>query len=419
MVAVSDIISYGKDREPRWRWRRWWSLAVAAVCVTVALVAVFAWYPPGLRHHGGQATAGASRPSAAAREADSPDAVPDPLPTGPALMTGQPLPRTASLRLMVGGPRPGWLTVPSGLSEPVRGLPTHGSGYQLFPIAGGWTAQQFAAPPAGCDNCAASPLPVYHIADGSPAASRIGTANVTAPAAAPGALWLVSYRAGADMSTAAGTAQQVSVAGAALGPRLRLPAGYVIKQGTRAGLLLVQQSSSGAFRYELWDPGTQRVTRSFLNVIAESPTEIAWVPACSGSCQVHVLDLPSGQTREIALPGTGTADDGAFSPDGRLLALLVTAEATADGPPAANKLMVATVTDSRITAVPGTALGSGIGVSFGWLPGSHRLIADVSVGDQGNSEWQISAWQPGDARLSVARTRLPAQSWPVINQGPY
>ena len=160
---------------------------------------------------------------------------------------------------------------------------------------------------------------MYYIADGSPAASRIGAADLTAPAAAPGVLWLVSYRLGADMSTAAGTAQEVSVTGAAIGPRLRLPTGYVIERGTRAGLLLVQeQASSGTFRYELWDPGTQRVTRSFVDVIAASPTQIAWMPACAGGCLVHVLDLPGGRTGEIPLPRQSTAGQGAFSPDGQL-----------------------------------------------------------------------------------------------------
>jgi hypothetical protein len=310
--------------------------------------------------------------------------------------------------------------VPSGQREPVSGLPGHDDGYQFFPVAGGWTAQPFPPAPAGCENCAPLPLPVYYIADGSPAASRIGTADLTAPAAAAGALWLVSYRRGADMSTAAGTAQEVSVTGAAFGARLSLPAGYVIDQGTRAGLLLVQeQASSGLFRYELWNPGTRRVTRSFVNVIAASPTQIAWVPACTGNCRVHALDLRGGRTGEIPLPGQSTAGEGAFSPDGRLLALPVTAGATADGHPAANQLMVATVASGRINAVPGSAVGSGIGVDFGWLPGTRRLIADVTVGTQGQSEWQIAVWQPGDARLSTALARTPDQSWPVIDQGPY
>jgi len=415
VVTVSDIISYGKDRGPRWRSRR---LAVVAGCVTVALAAAFIWYLPGLHHHGGQARPGALGPSPAA-QGDGLNTGPGPLPTRPPLMTGQPLPHAASLRLLLGGQSPAWLLVPSGRTEPIRGLPGRDIGYQFVRIAGGWAAQQFPPGTAGCENCAPSPLPVYYIAEGSQAVSRIGTADVTAPAAVRGALWLVSYPRGTDMSTAAGTAQEISVTGAALGPRIRLPAGYVIDQGTRAGLLLVQEQSSGAFRYELWDPGTRRVTRSFVNVVAASPTQVAWLPACAGSCLVHLLDLPGDRTGEIPLPRQSTTGEGAFSPDGRFLALLVTAEVTAGGHPAANQLMVATVATGQLTAIPGTTVGSGIGVDFGWQPGTRRLIADVTVGTQGQPEWQIGEWQPGDARLSTTRIRAPGGSWPVTDQGPY
>jgi len=418
VVAVSDILSYGRDRGPRWRR---WQMAVAVAGIAVALAVAFTWYLSGLRQHGARTRLDAVGPSPAAQgEPGSPAAAPSPLPTKPARMTGQPLPRDASLRLLLGGHGPAWLSVATGRTEPIRGLPGGGNGYQFIRIAGGWTAQPFPVGDAGCANCAPGPLPVYYVADGSRVASRIGAADFTAPAAAPGALWLVSYRHGADMSTAAGNAQEVSVTGAALGPRLRLPAGYVIDQGTRAGLLLVQeQASSGLVRYELWDPGTQRVTRSFVNVIAASPTQIAWMPACTGNCLVHVLDLPGGRTREISLPGRSTAGEGAFSPDGRLLALLVTAGVTADGHPAANQLMVATVASGRIAAVPGSTVGSGIGVDFGWRPGTRQLIADVTADTQGQPEWQIAVWRPGDARLSTALARAPDQSWPVIDQGPY
>jgi hypothetical protein len=336
-------------------------------------------------------------------------------------MTGQPLPRAASVWLLLGGHGPGWLSVPAGRTEPIRGLPRSGNGYQLIRIAGGWAAQPFPADDVWCgDNCAPGPLPVYYVADGSQVASRIGTADFTAPAATPGALWLVSYRRDADMSTAAGNAQEVSVTGATRGPRLRLPAGYVIDQGTRAGLLLVSAvAGSSPVRYELWNPGTGRVTRSFADLIAASPAEIAWLPGCSASCRVHVLDLPGGHVEEISLPGRSTAYDGAFSPDGQLLALLVTARVTAAGRAAATQLMVATVATGRMTAVPGSTVGSGNGVTFGWQAGSHRLIADVGVGTTDQPEWQIAVWQPGDARLSTALARTPHESWPVIDQGPY
>jgi hypothetical protein len=418
---MSDILSFGRDREPRWR-PRWW-LAVAAVGIAVALTAAFIW--PGQRQHGAH-----SRPSAVGStpavlpEPGSPSAAPAPLPSEPARMTGQPLPRDAGLWLLLGGTGPAWLSVATGRTEPIRGLPKDGNAYQLIAIAGGWAAQPFPAGDAGCDNCAPGPLPVYYFADGSRIASLIGVADYAAPAATPGALWLVSYRRGADMSTAVGAAQEISITGATLGPRLRLPAGYVIDQGTRAGLLLVQeQPGSSSVRYELWDPGTRRVTRSFVNLIAASPAEVAWMPGCTTVCQVHVLDLSRGRVQEISLPGLSKSYQGAFSPDGQLLALLVTAKVAADGQAATIRLMVATVASGRISAVPGTTVGSGIGVDFGWQAGSHRLIADVGVGakeqPEAQPEWQIATWRPGDGRLSTALARAPNGSWPVIDEGPY
>jgi hypothetical protein len=422
---VSDIISYGRDREPRRP--RWVRLTVIAACGSAALAAALVWYVPGLRHHSGQAKP-AALATGLATQGDGSGAAPGPLPTKPALMTGQPLPRTSSLRLLLGGQAPAWLLVPSGRTEPITGLPGHGS-YMFFAASGGWTAQPPLLAPLGCETCASGPQPVYYIADGSPVARRVGTSNAQpAPAADPGALWLTSYRRGADTATAAGTAQEVSFTGTPLGPRLRLPAGYAILLGTRAGLLLVQvKADSGPSPYELWDPGTQRVTRSFGNVIAVSPAQLAWTSACSDSCQMHVLDLSDGHTREITLPARITPGEGAFSPDGQLLALGVTSGVTANGNPARNQLMVATVASGRVAAVPGSTVGSGIGVSFGWQPGSHRLIVDVAADVAGHvaadapgqSEWQIAVWQPGDARLSVALARSPAQSWPVIDQGPY
>jgi transketolase C-terminal domain/subunit len=97
----------------------------------------------------------------------------------------------------------------------------------------------------------------------------------------------------------------------------------------------------------------------------------------------------------------------------------VTAEVTAAGRAAATRLMIATVATGRVTAVPGTTVGSGNGVAFGWQAGSHQLIADVAVDTSGQPEWQIAVWRPGDARLFTALVRTADESWPVIDQGPY
>jgi hypothetical protein len=330
------------------------------------------------------------------------------------MMAGRPLPRGTRLWLPLGGHRPAWLSVATGQTEPIRGLPRRGNGYQLIRIAGGWAAQPFPAGNASCASCA-SRLPVYYFADGSLAASRVGAADFIAPATTARTLWLVSYRPGADTSVAAGTAQEVSITGSALGPRLRLPAGYVIDQATRAGLLLVPEvPGPGAVRYELWDPGTRRVMRSFENVIAASPAEIAWMPGCTAGCRVHVLDLPGGRAERISLPGRSQAYEGAFSLDGRLLALLVTARIGAGGRAAATRLEVAVVASGRLMDVPGTTVGSGRGVELGWRAGG-RLVADVSL----QHGWQIAVWRPGEARLSVALAQAPPGSWPVADAGPY
>jgi hypothetical protein len=259
-------------------------------------------------------------------------------------------------------------------------------------------------------------VPVYYIADGSREASRLGTAVFAAPAAAPGAVWLVSYRAGAVMPAAAGMAQRVGVSGAPLGPRRKLPRGYVIDQGTAAGLLLTPElARAGVVRYLLWRPGTHRTGRSFQNMIAASPGEIAWMPACQARCTVHVLNLAGGQGRVIALPGRSRAYQGAFSPDGRLLALQVTARIAASGRAAATRLVVAAVASGKLTAVPGTTIGAGVGISLGWQPGGSRLIAAATL----QRGWQIAVWHRGEPHPYVAVTRAPAGSWPVIGPGPY
>jgi hypothetical protein len=338
------------------------------------------------------------------------------MPRKPARMTGRPLPRGAGLRLVLGGRRPAWLWVPAGRAEPVRGLPGPNHSYQLIRVAGGWAALRFPGSGVWCgDTCAPPPVPVYYIADRSREATRLGTADFVAPAAATGAVWLVRYRAAARMPATAGTAQQVSVSGAALGPRRRLPRGYVIDQGTAAGLLLVSAPGTAAVRYQLWDPRTRRAVRRFPDLLAVSPGAIAWAPACPAACTVHVLNLDGGPGRVIPLPGRSQAYAGAFSPDGRLLALLVTARTGAGGRAVANRLAVAAVAGGRLTAVPGTTIGAGIGIDFGWQPGTGQLVAALSL--QGG--WQVAVWRPGDAHLYVAVTRAPADSWPVVGPGPY
>ena len=128
-----------------------------------------------------------------------------------------------------------------------------------------------------------------------------------------------------------------------------------------------------------------------------------------------MLDLGGGPSRVIPLPGRSQAWEGAFSLDARLLALLVTARTGAVGRAVANRLAVADVASGRLTAVPGTTIGSGNGVDLGWQAGGGQLVTDVAL----QNSWQVAVWRPGDAHLSVAVARVPADSWPVVGPGPY
>jgi hypothetical protein len=128
-----------------------------------------------------------------------------------------------------------------------------------------------------------------------------------------------------------------------------------------------------------------------------------------------VLNLDGAPGHVIPLAGRTQSYLGAFSPDGRLLALLVTARAGANGTVMTNRLAVAAVASGRLTAIPGTTIGSGNGVDFGWQAAGGQLVADVGL----DHRWQVAVWHPGDTSLYVAATQAPAGSWPVVGPGPY
>ena len=97
-------------------------------------------------------------------------------------------------------------------------------------------------------------MPVWFLADGARSVTRVGTANLIAPAATAGAVWLTSYPPGVNMTTAAGTAREAGAEGPLTSP-VRLPPGYAIAQGTDRGLLLASVSQQpGAAADKLWDP---------------------------------------------------------------------------------------------------------------------------------------------------------------------
>jgi hypothetical protein len=402
---VSDILSQGGDREPRRRWR--WVIPLAVLAAVTVLIVQ---HLPHHRH-------GPAHPRSASPSQTALPLVPVGLHVRePGGVSGLPMSRDHSLRLPLAGPQPAWLSLGTGHEQPIRGLPRDESGYQFNYVPGGWAVQAGSGGPVRCGSCAGPQVPVYFLADSAQSVTRLGTANLVAPGASARSLWLTSYPPGTDMRTTAATAQEVSLTGAPSGPSFRLPAGYAIDQATDRGLLLSPTAQPGTPVSTLWNPATAQASRSFDGVIAASATQVAWATQCAPLCHVRVLDLATGRQTAIALPGASSAVNGAFSPDGRFLAIQVSFNNRGDDGALAMQLDVAPIARSRPVAsgspvasshpvpVPGMNVSSDALVSFGWPARGDNLVAELSF----ITKVQVASWYPGARQLAVA----------VINSGP-
>jgi hypothetical protein len=395
---VPDTLSLGGEREPG-RWPR----RVAAAAVLVLGVVLAVQHLPRSRHSLGGAAPSVAVPVRASGGAAVPDGI-----------TGRALSWPSDLRLLAGGQRPAWLWPGTGHMVPIGGLPPQRSGYQFTRVPGGWAIQTGPGTQAGCGTCAGPRRPVYFLADAAQSVTRVGLADAVAPAVA-GALWLTSYPADADVLTAAGTAREVGVGGAPLGPQVKLPAGYQIEQATDRGLLLAPVAPPpGTVAYQLWDPAAPRASRTFDAAVAASTTQIAWTPPCAARCRVQVLDLATGRQVTAELPVGRSAASAAFSPDGRFLAIEASFSTEADDGGQAVQLELMSIPSGRLMAVPGTWLSSDALISFGWPASSDSLVAELGF----TTKVQLMSWRPGAARLAVAALAHSSASLVIGQYGP-
>ncbi|MHB1596286.1 MAG: hypothetical protein ACYCO9_01520 [Streptosporangiaceae bacterium] len=394
----------GAGRGP---WRR--RLALAALVVAAAAIVV-------VRHLPGPAVPGRrGQPSAspAAGRGRVPPGAPEAVAAGLAGraigITGRMAPWPAALRLPMTGPRPAWFWPGTGRSERIGGLPADRLSYVFTRIGGGWAIQPDPIAPTGCGACAAPRVPVYFLASGSKFARRIGAASAVAPAAAAGALWLIGYPPEADLGATRGIARQVSDSGRPVGPPVRLPAGFALDRGTVRGLLLTPVVLPGGRpASELWNPVSGTVTRRFTGVIAATGHQIAWTGGCPARCRVSVLDLAGNRLTGLALVPGEAAVNGAFSPDGRYLAVQVSFASGGNGGGLAMQLLLADLASrppggarARLAIVPDTWVSSDALAGFGWPERSDRLVAELIFG----SKVQVATWVPGARRPAVRQVR--------------
>ena len=218
----------------------------------------------------------------------------------------------------------------------------------------------------------------------------------------PGTLWLTSNPPDTAPRTAAGVAREVSVSGRQLGPQFRLPAGYLIEQGTSRGLLLAPMASqAGTIADKLWDPAAPLASRTFDGVIAASATQIAWSPSCVTRCRVQVLNLTTGRQASVELPAASSVANAAFSPNGSSLVIQVSfSDTTANGVRAV-QLERVSLASGRLTTVPQTWVSSAALIGFGWPASSDNLVAEFSF----TSKVQLASWRPGASRLAIVVLR--------------
>ncbi len=379
---MDDILSQGGDREPS-PWPRRLALIAALIAAVVGGIVYLS-----LPHH--------QHPPAAAAPTGPPSQ-----PPGPNGILGQTLAWDPGLRLPAAGTRPVWFSPASGRSAPIGGLPANRAGYQFTRVAGGWAVQASPVPAPGCGACAGPPAPVWFLGDGARSVTRLGAANLVAPAATAGGVWLTSYAPGVRMATAIGTAWEASAAGALTGPVV-LPPGYAIDQGTVRGLLVsVVGQPAGAGVSKLWDPSASPAGQAFDDVLAASPGEIAWLSPCSPRCGVQVADLTTGRRTRVVLPAGHSVSSGAFSPDGSFLAVAVSSGSSGDDGQLAMQLEVASVATGRLALVPDTFVSSDALVGFGWPGGGDSLVAEFSFA----TKIQLASWRPGASSPAVAGLR--------------
>jgi hypothetical protein len=205
------------------------------------------------------------------------------------------------------------------------------------------------------------------------------------------------------------TLYESPVAGHRRSPRLRrLPAGWFMPWGDGvavSGGVLVQsvyplagvRLPHTSHTFGVWDPRSGEVRpimRGYDLIGAASPAGahgglLAWLPiSCSlgQNCRMRITSLPAESTRLVPSPlGRGFASGGAFSPDGRWLAVFVNRAPTLKlkGIPASKEIpdtALLALIDTRtgvLRLVPGTVTET-VGPLLAWvrwLPDGRHLIA--------------------------------------------
>jgi hypothetical protein len=389
---------------------------LGAVALLAALVVVGRLDAPGRLGRVSAPASIAATPPSPPSPAGTTDTT-DGLPTPPRLR-GVPLGGTGLAALLVPDPSasavPALFWLDSGRLTPIGGLPHGGCYLPPTRLRHGWVLGRQLYKPTG-QRCRELSMPTqfYLVADGARRATRLPvTADSVLAGGDDSRLWLITFLGQPDPTSGQlppQAIQQVDRTGHPHTPRYPVPAGYAAWQGVGGRLLLLIRTGQGAAdasRFALWNPRSGRMLRRYDRVMAASETSIAWVAAACGPkpCLVHLSDLADGTDIQVAVPWRARADTGAFSPDGRYLAVVFGEGAAAGAVPPA-RVGVIDLAARRLLAVPGAVMGGGdVGLAVSWSPNGAWLLLSAPVGPLTE---QLAAWRPGDTVLHVPRRQPP------------
>jgi hypothetical protein len=189
-----------------------------------------------------------------------------------------------------------------------------------------------------------------------------------------------------------------------------LPAGHELVRGTKRGLLLAPVATGGQ-SVQLWNPATSRFVATYHSVVAASADTVAYVqPSCALTCLVHVVNLATGYKLTLMVPQGHVVTDAAFSPDGRYLALEVSAGESSDSSSLEVQLEVASLATGKLTVLPHTWATGDPMTGLGWPGNDDGLVAKLDTG----SSVQMAFWAPGARSLAVANLGAAANPADIV-----
>jgi len=175
------------------------------------------------------------------------------------------------------------------------------------------------------------------------------------------------------------------------------PLGLVLQRSGRTAddrdLVLVDRRSGAV----------PRVLGHAVSAVAAGARAAAWVPAdCVYPCPLRVGDLRTGDRRTYPMPEGRKPKSGAFSPDGRSVALTFGPRGSQDG---TGRVGVLDLRTRAVALVPDLHTAPDLGAHLAWSSDSRWLVIGVPWPDH----QAIALWRPGGA-LRVLPTELPGRA---------